>query len=97
MTKLEALQAMVEYQNTNLFTKVLLDAGITPDDAYTAANEGEIDLAAAEIYRVLEGAPDIKEGGLAISLPPERCRAARNQILAKYGLLAADITSEEIW
>jgi hypothetical protein len=53
MTNKEALQSQTEYDNDNLLEKLLLDRGLTAGATYTAANEKDIDLAAAALYFTL--------------------------------------------
>ena len=61
MTNKEALQAQTEYKNDNLLEKLLLDRGVTTGGTYTAANEKDIDLCAANLY-FTEKAPSLNSG-----------------------------------
>jgi len=39
MTILEALQSLTEYENTNLFSKVLADNGLVSTDTYVSSSQ----------------------------------------------------------
>ena len=84
MTKLEALQSQVEYSNTNLFAKVLIDKGIDGTATYSVANVKEIDLALAEVLGVMVGLPDFKEGSHHVKYSVSQLIAWRKTILKKY-------------
>jgi len=58
MTNKEALQSLTEYENDNLLEKLLLDRGVEAEGTYTAANEKDIDLAAASLYFALAAHPN---------------------------------------
>ncbi len=105
MTVLQALQSMLEYENDNLLTKVLLDRGVSTTSAtYTkAAHEKIVDLAAADIYLVLINHPNFSEGSKTIDFKPGALMALRNELLRKWSMLPltvkapVDYAGNKIW
>ncbi len=85
MTKLQALQSLVEYNNTNLFEKVLTDNGITGSATYTAANKKEIDLALADVLNMMASLPEFKEGSHSVKYNSRELLEWRRRILKSYG------------
>ena len=96
MTNLEALMSLTEYrsQNTNLFEKSLLDAGITGGTTYVATSEQSIDLVMADIYLYLAGHPDITDGRTGIKYPVDKLLSKRKTIYDKWGLVLPEISSQ---
>jgi hypothetical protein len=87
MTNLEALKSMIEfsYTNDNLFTKLLLDRGITGSATYAATDAENLDLTLADLYLYLAQHPDLSEGKLSIKWNPDALMAARRDLFHKYG------------
>jgi len=89
MTILAALQALTEYRdNTNLFTKTLLDHGLTdPTTTYVYATHAQnVDLALADVYQVLAGSPDMREGRFAQKYNSTALLKMRRALYNKWGL-----------
>jgi len=86
MTRLAALQSLIEFSNSDLFTKVLLDRGIDGTLTYTAADEMDIDLCLAEVCLRLSVHPDITDGNTSIKYTPESLLAMRSRLYDKWGL-----------
>lgn len=97
MTNKEALQTQTEYSNDNLLEKLLLDRGVTTGDTYTAANEEDIDLAAAALYFTLAGHPEFKDGSSMIKYSGATLIAMANRILRKYDVDEATINGLALW
>ncbi len=93
MTNLEALQSLTEFSDTNLFTKVMTDRGVTPGDTYAAGNAQVIDLCLADVYLRLAASPDISEYGLSVKWTRESLMAARKTLYDKWGLALPESTS----
>lgn len=89
MTRLEALKAMVEYENDNLFEKVLTDHGIDGSAAYTTQAKRELDLALADILEYMAALPDFREGSLSTKYSAAGLIAWRKRLLVRYGLAGA--------
>jgi hypothetical protein len=85
MTKLEALQSLVEYDNTNLFTKALLDNGITPTATYASSDKKEIDLALCDVLLAMARLPEFKEGSHSVKYNSKQLLNWRDSILQEYG------------
>jgi len=87
---LEALQSMLEYENDNLLAKALIDQGVSNTAAtYTAANEKDVDLSAADIYLILLNHPEFREGSKYIKYTRESLLALRRALLIKHGVISA--------
>ena len=101
MTNKEALQSLTEYDNDNLLEKLLLDRGVTTGGTYAAANEKDIDLAAAALYFTLAAHPELKEGAFAIKYGGQNggahLLAMAKTILRKYDVDEATISGAAIW
>lgn len=97
MTNLEALQSLVEYENSALFEKVLLEHGLTSSDNYNIDNKKEIDLCLADIYFHLAGNPDVKEGSQTITYDRVQLIAMAKAILIKYDEDPANIDGTSKW
>ena len=97
MTNKEALQAQTEYSNDNLLEKLLLDRGVTTGGTYTAANEKDIDLAAASLYFTLAAHPELKEGSFTVKYNGAQLRIMAKDILKKYDMDEATVDGEAIW
>ena len=93
MTNLEALQSLVEYTNSNLFTKVLLDNGITGSATYAATEAQGIDLSLADIYLYLAQHPDLTEGKFHVKYDPVYCMSARADLYSKWGLTLPEVSN----
>ncbi len=93
MTNKEALQCLTEYSNDNLLEKILLDRGVTTSTTYGAGAKRSIDLCASDLYEVLVGHPELKEGSMLIKYDGNQLRAMSKVILLKYGLNPATIKS----
>ena len=95
MTKLEVLQAMIDFEvPENVYSKVLIDAGVDGAATYTVADRKEIDLCLAELYLFLATKADVKEGDLIITTDRRTFLVLRNEILAKYGLLEEGLITD---
>jgi hypothetical protein len=96
MTNLQALKSLTEYRTSddNIFTKALLDGGVSPTGTYSASSEQEIDLVMADIYLALAGHPDLTDGRLAIKYNPDKCLQLRKTIYDKWGLELPEITNQ---
>ena len=87
MTNLEALQSTVSgYQmDTNVFTRILTDRGITSTDTYTAISQA-FQLATADVYIVVATMVNVSEGGFSISVNDrENLISMANSIYQRYG------------
>jgi hypothetical protein len=95
MTNLEALQAMVEYTNANLFSKVLTDRGVTPSTAYTGtgAQQQALDLSLADIYLYLSQHPKVAEGSLSEEYTKEFLLAGRKTLHDKWGVALPEVSN----
>lgn len=89
MTNLEALQAMLEYENDNLLAKALVDRGLTSTTTYTTAYQKLVELAAADIYLILLNHPEFREGSKYVKYTREALLALRRGLLIKHGVIAA--------
>lgn len=87
LTLLQALQAGVEYSNSNLFEKVLTDHGLSGSTTYTSAYEEAVDLCLADIYMHLAVHPELREGSWATSMNSEELLKARRLLYQKHGLV----------
>jgi len=87
MTNLQAFKSMIEfsYTNDNLFTKIMLDRGITGSGTYAATDAESLDYALADLYLYLAQHPDITEGKLSIKWNSAALLDARRDLFAKYG------------
>jgi len=83
MTNLEALGSLTEYENTNLFTKILLDHNIDATETYTSSNAFAIDLALIDICKYLLTHPNIKEGNMTITYSPGALNAMIRSLIDK--------------
>ena len=92
MTNLEALQAMLEYENDNLLTKALLDRSVTATTTYAAAQQKGVELAAADIYLVLLNHPKYRAGSRFIEYSNADLLSLRRTLLKKHGELSATIS-----
>ncbi|MCK4295182.1 MAG: hypothetical protein KAX28_00825 [Candidatus Marinimicrobia bacterium] len=97
MTNKEALQSQTEYENDDLLEKLLLDRGLEAGGTYTAANEKDIDLAAASLYFTLAAHPDLKEGSFAVKYDGAQLRIMAKDILKKYDMDEATVNGAAIW
>jgi len=97
MTNEEALQSLTEYSNDKLLEKLLLDRGVTTGGTYTAANEKDIDLAAASLYFTLAAHPELKEGSFTVKYNGAQLRIMAKDILKKYDMDEATVDGEAIW
>jgi len=94
MTILQALQAMVEYENDNLLTKALTDRGCANTSAtYTASDQATVELAAADVYLALLAHPEFREGSKYISYSKGALMSLRRELLRKHGQLTATVTA----
>jgi hypothetical protein len=99
MTRLEALQSLVEYENTNLLAKVLIDMDVVSTATYTSADAEDIELASAYVYQTLAMSPDYSEGSLRIGWDRPRLKTEASRIFAKYGVdqIGAVIDGSSKW
>ena len=97
MTNKESLQSQTEYSNDNLLEKLLLDRGLESGGTYVAANEKDIDLAAASLYFTLAAHPDLKEGSFAVKYNGAQLRIMAKDILKKYDIDEATVNGAAIW
>ena len=97
MTNLEALQSQTEYSNDNLLEKLLLDRGLEAGGTYVAANEKDIDLAAASLYFTLAAHPELKEGSFTVKYNGAQLRIMAKDILKKYDMDEATVNGAAIW
>jgi len=97
VTNKEALQSLTEYDNDNLIEKLLLDRGINAGAIYTASGVRNIDLCAADLYGVLAGHPELKEGSRFVKFNPPQLYRMKRDILRKYGLEEAGIDGTNVW
>jgi hypothetical protein len=89
MTNLQALQAMLEYENDNLLTKALTDRSVSGTATYAASAQKSVELAAADIYLILLNHPEFKEGSKYVKYTRESLIALRRALLIKHGVIAA--------
>ncbi len=88
MTRLEALQSMLEYENDDLLAKVMIDRGISDSTAeYSAADQRSIELAAADVYLALIAFPKFREGSKYIDYAKGALMSLRRELLKKWGVL----------
>ena len=93
MTVLQALQAMLEYENDNLLTKALLDQGISSTGTtYSLTHQKAVELAAADIYLILLNHPNFREGSKYVDYSGGKLLALRNELLKKHGSVKATIS-----
>jgi len=103
MTILEALQAMLEYENDNLLAKALTDNGATSTATYTSADERAVDLAAADIYLVLCSHPEFREGSKYVNYAKGALMSLARELMRKHGVLPTtigapvDSSYQKIW
>lgn len=91
MTKLEALQSIIDFEvPVNLINKVLIDEGVDGNADYSVSDKKEIDLCLAELYFHLAAKADISEGDISIKIDRKSLLSLRDDILRKYGLLSDD-------
>lgn len=93
MTNLEALRSTIEYQNDDLFGKVLIDNGLNAEAEYTSGSKKNIDLALADVYLYLATHPEEREGAWSVKYDTARLRAARREIYNRHGLTPPEITN----
>lgn len=93
ITNLQALKSGVEYENDNLFEKVLIDHGLTGDAVYTAANESGVDLALADVYLYLASHPEIKEGKFGMAVDADMLLNLRKRLYDKWGVALPEINN----
>ena len=90
MTNLEALQSIIGINyplDANVFSKALIDQGLTESDTYSGGNVKSIDLAYAGVLQTIIVSPDIKEGGYSVTQADRNALIKlRSSILAKYGI-----------
>ncbi len=88
MTNLEALQSFPEFDglSANLLAKSLTDAGITSGDNYSAGQEQNLDLCAADIYLLMSAMPEYREGTQSEKWNAKACLTARLNLYRKHGL-----------
>jgi hypothetical protein len=93
MTILAALQAKIEYKNTDLLAKALIDQGVANSGAtYTSADEQDVDLAAADIYLALLSHPSLREGSLFVDYSKGALISLRRELLRKWDKLPATVS-----
>jgi hypothetical protein len=92
MTVLQALQAMLEYENDNLLSKALTDNGATATATYSAADEQAVDMAAADIYLVLLNHPDFREGSKYVNYSKGALMSLRRELLRKWNALPVTVS-----
>ncbi len=99
MTNLQALQAGIEYSgtdNANIFTKVLLDRGISGGTEYTASNEKSVDLALADLCLYLSTHPKIGEGDWNVDWSSADLLSLRNKLYSKWGLVTPENQNQNL-
>jgi len=96
MTNLEALKSLTEYrgENDNLFTKALLDNGVTSGGTYAAADEQNIDMALADIYLYLAGHPDMNDGRWGVKYSVAKLLELRKSLYGKWGIALPETTAQ---
>ena len=92
MTNLEALQAMLEYENTNLLAKALTDRGVSSSGTYSTANQRLVELSAADIYLVLLNHPDFREGSKYVNYSKGALMSLRRELLRKWNALPVTVS-----
>jgi len=93
MTLLESLQSMLEYENDNLLAKALIDRGVSDSSTtYSAGNQSQVELAAADIYLILANHPDFREGSKYIKYSTGALMALRRELLQKHGVAPATVS-----
>ena len=86
MTILEALQASIEYSETNVLEKAILDAELTGSDTYSAEDKDGVDHATALVMRVAARTPDFKEGSRFIKWDSGMLLREASRIMVRLGL-----------
>jgi len=86
MTVLQALQAEVQYSNTNILEKILLDLSLEPTDTYTADMAADVEIATAHLLRRAARMPEFSEGSLRIKWDAAQCNAEADRLFAKNGI-----------
>jgi hypothetical protein len=88
MTNKEALIAVLQVSvPDNSADKVLLDAGITGTDAYSAGNSKAIDLCAIDALQGLLSTPDVSEGGYSVRYDRAAVQARLQYLSTKNGVV----------
>jgi len=93
MTTLQALEALTEYRNDNLFSKVLTDNGLVGTETYAPSYKQAIDLCYAGILLYLAGHPIVKQGNTTIQYVPSILLAERKRIYDKWGLSMPELSN----
>lgn len=93
MTRLEALQSIVQSSNTNLLAKVMLDLDIDSTITYTAADADNNELAMGWVFYYVSLMPDITEGGLSIKWDRRALMAEVSRIFRKYEVSGVTVGS----
>lgn len=85
MTNLQALESLIQIQNTNLAEKIMIDLQIDGTGTYTVADKSSIEIASAFVYKVQATHPDFKEANLSISIGRKEMIDYANSIFERYG------------
>lgn len=96
MTNLQTLKAVIEfgYTNDDLFTKVLLDNGVTAGGTYTAADKQSIDLSLVDVCKYLKSHPKIKQGDTDIEFDVKALNNIIDDILGQYDLSTSTLIAK---
>jgi hypothetical protein len=98
MTILEALQSLTEYENTNLFSKVLADNGLVSTDTYvSSSHKDKIDAAKADLYEAMAGLPEFRDGNSSTKWNSTMLISEARMIRNRLGIRTPKITGKAIW
>jgi len=86
MTISDTLKGMVDYTNDNLFSKVIIDHGLTAGQTYTVAYKQDVDLALADVYLHMAGLQEFKQGNFSVKYNSSQLIGLRRNILQKYNI-----------
>jgi len=102
VTILQAFKSAIEfeYNNDNLFTKILLDNALDGSGTYAATDEQSVDMCLADLYQYLTVHPDFKEGGTSQTWSKKALRTSRDELYRKWGLTPPStnkVKGAQIW
>jgi hypothetical protein len=99
MTNLEAIKASDcgKYQlSDNVYLKALLDRGITSTSTYGGISEA-MELATADIYKILATGTNVKEAGYEITVPERNTLLSiANSIYQRWGYPLIGATTPKV-
>lgn len=98
MTILQALQSLTEYENSTLFSKVLVDNNLNPDDEYVStSHKDKVDSARADLYDAMAVLPEFKDGNSSTSWDSSSLKSEARSIRRRLGIDKVKITGKVLW